>query len=85
MSETRQRFLCDAVATVGGQKLFVTVYRVNDGIEFESGRGDLKHGSPRRQWTPEIIKHEIAVVYGARSVEFLKEPEPADSSKRRSR
>ena len=85
MSETRQKFLCDAVATVGGQKLYVTVYRMNDGIEFESGRGDLKHGSPRRQWTPEIIKREIAVVYGARSVEFLPGPKHSDSSRRRLR
>ena len=53
MSEARPKFLCDAVAAVNDNKLFITVFQVNDGIEFSSGRGETKHGSPRRQWTPD--------------------------------
>jgi hypothetical protein len=74
MSEAHQRFLCDAVAAVNDNKLFITVFRVNDGIEFSSGRGETKRGSPRRQWTPDLIKHEIAMVYGAQTVEFVNPP-----------
>jgi hypothetical protein len=86
MAEAQRKYLCDAVAAVDDQKLFVTVYRVNDGIDFQSGRGEMKHGSPHRQWTPEIIKHEIALVYGASKVEISRPPEPqADSARRRSR
>src|ERR1700736_1603710 len=75
MSEARQKFLCDAVAAVNDNKLFITVFRVNDGIEFSSGRGETKHGSPRRQWTPDIIKREIAFAYGAETVEILQPSE----------
>ncbi len=84
MSEANQRFLCDAVAAVNDNKLFITVYRVNDGIEFASGRGDTKHGSPRKQWTEDLIKREIALVYGAKSVEILPaaEPPPAPPKRR---
>src|ERR1019366_1154041 len=82
MSEARQKFLCDAIAVVNSDKLFITVFKVNDGIEFESGRGDLKYGSPRREWTPELIKHEIAQAFGARSVEILQVPEQAASAER---
>ena len=69
-----QKFLCDAVATVNGQKLFVAIYRLDAGIQFESGRGEMKHGSPRRRWTAKLLKHEIAVVYGAQEVELLRPP-----------
>ena len=70
MSEGRQKFLCDAVAAVTDGTLFITVTKVNDGIEFETGRGDVKYGSPRREWTPELIRHEIARAFGAKSVEI---------------
>ena len=83
MSEAHQRYLCDAVAAVNDNKLFITVYKVNDGIEFASGRGETKHGSPRLQWTPDLIKREIALVYGARSVEIIPPPEPAPESPRK--
>ena len=86
MSEPHQKFLCDAVAAVNDNKLFITVFQVNDGIEFSSGRGDTKHGSPRRQWTPEILKREIALVYGAKTVEILPPPEPQpEPARKRSR
>jgi hypothetical protein len=90
MSGARQQFLCDAVAAVNDNKLFITVFRVNDGIEFSSGRGETKHGSPRRQWTPDIIKREIAFAYGAQTVEILQPSEQPvhskrDNSRRRSR
>jgi hypothetical protein len=75
MSEVRQKFLCDAVAAVNDNKLFITVFQVNDGIEFSSGRGETKHGSPRRQWTPDIIKREIACAYRAQTVEILQPSE----------
>ena len=82
MSETHQKFLCDAVAAVNDDKLFITVSKVNDGIEFETGRGDVKYGSPRRQWTPELIKHEIAQAFGAKSVEIIDLPENAAAAGR---
>ena len=82
MSDARQRFLCDAVAAVNGNKLFITVSKVNDGIEFESGRGDVKYGSPRREWTPELIKQEIARAFGAKSVEIIDLPEQAAAAGR---
>jgi hypothetical protein len=74
MSGTRQIFLCDAVAAVKDDKLFITVSKINDGVEFETGRGDVKYGSPRREWTPELIKYEIARAFGARSVEICPLP-----------
>jgi len=74
MSGTRQIFLCDAVAAVQDDKLFITVSKINDGVEFETGRGDVKYGSPRREWTPELIKYEIARAFGARSVEICPLP-----------
>jgi hypothetical protein len=70
MSDSRQKFICDAVAAVNGSKLFITVYQVGDGIEFSSGRGETKHGSPRRRWTNDNIKQEIAIAYGAKAVEL---------------
>ena len=82
MSEAHQKYLCDAVAAINDSKLFITVYRVNDGIDFASGRGETKHGSPRRHWTPDLIKREIAMVYGAKTVELV---QPVSSSRRRSR
>jgi hypothetical protein len=82
MSEAHQKYLCDAVAAVNDSKLFITVYRVNDGIDFASGHGETKHGSPRRHWTPDLIKREIAMVYGAKTVELV---QPVSSSRRRSR
>jgi hypothetical protein len=60
---------------VSNNKLFITVFQVNDGIEFSSGRGETKHGSPRRQWTPDIIKSEIAFAYRAQTVEILRPSE----------
>ena len=74
MSGTRQIFLCDAVAAVKDDKLYITVSKINDGVEFETGRGDVKYGSPRREWTPELIKYEIARAFGARSVEICPLP-----------
>ena len=82
MSEARQIFLCDAVAGVNNDTLFITVFKVNDGIEFASGRGDVKYGSPRRAWTPGLIKHEIAQAFGARSVEISGFPEQSVSATR---
>ena len=82
MSQARHEFLCDAVAAVRGDKLFITVTKVNDGIEFESGCGDVKYGSPRREWTPELIKHEIARAFGARSVEIFPPPEQSAATGR---
>ena len=72
MSETREKFLCDAVAMTGGQKLFITVSQIGDGIEFCSGRGDPKMATPRRQWSDDLLKREIAFAYGARSVELIR-------------
>ncbi|MCW3473204.1 hypothetical protein [Limobrevibacterium gyesilva] len=82
MSETRQKFLCDAVAIAEpNTKLFITVYKVGDGIEFSSGRGETKHGSPRRHWTNDNIKQEIALIYGAKTVELVHPaPVPAKRS-----
>lgn len=68
MSQSRQKYLCDAVAAVKAERLFITVFQVNDGMEFESGRGEVKYGSPRRVWTPVLIKHEIARAFGAQAV-----------------
>jgi hypothetical protein len=82
MSEAHQKYLCDAVAAVNDSKLFITIYRVNDGIDFASGRGETKHGSPRRHWTPDLIKREIAIVYGAKTVKLV---QPVSSSRSRSR
>ncbi len=81
MSEIRQKFLCDAVAAVNDNKLFITVFQVGDGIEFSSGRGETKHGSPRRHWTTENIRREIALVYGAKAVELLHPPASAKSGR----
>ena len=81
MSETRQKFLCDAVATSeADKKLFITVYQVGDGIEFCSGRGEPKMGTPRRVWTPEIIKREIAAAYRASAVELI-HPQPSSGKR----
>jgi hypothetical protein len=74
MSGTRQNFLCEAVAAVKDGKLFITVSKVNDGVEFETGHGDVKYGSPRPEWTPELIKYEIARAFGAQSVEIRPRP-----------
>ena len=77
MSETRQKFLCDAIAVAeADRKLFITVYQVGDGIEFSSGRGITKQGSPRRHWTNDTLKYEIAFAYGAKQVELVF-PDPA--------
>jgi hypothetical protein len=84
MSEARQKFLCDAVAAVNDNKLFITVFQVNDGIEFSSGRGETKHGSPRRQWTTDLIRREIAFAYGAQKVEIVQPSQNLDHSRRRS-
>ena len=76
MSETRQKFLCEAVATTrDGGKLFITVYQVGSGIEFTSGTGSMKYGTPRRSWTDNIIRQELTLVYGAKTVEIM-HPEP---------
>ena len=86
MAKMVQKFLCDAVATANDNKLFITVFQVNDGIEFSSGRGETKHGSPRRQWTPDIIKREIAFAYGAQTVDIVQPSErPVGSTLNRSR
>ncbi len=72
MSEAHQRFLCDAVAiSEANKKLFITVYRVGDGIEFCSGRGEPKMGTPRLHWTNDNLKREIALAYGAKTVELI--------------
>jgi len=77
MSETRQKFLCEAVATTNdGGKLFITVYQVGSGIEFSSGTGSMKYGTPRKSWTDNHIKQELAFVYDAKTVEIM-HPEPA--------
>lgn len=81
MSEIRPKFLCDAVAVAEADtKLFITVYQVGDGIEFTSGRGETKHGSPRRHWTNDNIKREIALIYGAKTVELM-HPTPASGKR----
>ena len=80
MTEPHQKYLCDAIAAVNDNRLYISVYRVGDGIEFESGRGPIKYGSPRREWTIDLIKREIATVYGARSVEIVQEPEHSVSA-----
>ena len=77
MSETRQKFLCEAVATTGdGGKLFITVYQVGSGIEFTSGTGTMKYGTPRLSWNDSNIAQELAFVYSAKTVEIM-HPEPA--------
>ena len=81
MSETREKFLCDAVAMTGGQKLFITVSQIGDGIEFCSGRGDPKMATPRRQWNDDLIRREIALAYGARTVELI-HPQPIAGKRR---
>ena len=82
MSGMRQSFLCDAVAAVQDDKLFITVSKINDGVEFETGRGDVKYGSPRREWTLELIKYEIARAFGAQSVEICPLPGQAAAVER---
>jgi hypothetical protein len=42
MSGAHQKYLCDAVASRRNEMQFVTVFRVNDGMEFESRQGDTK-------------------------------------------
>jgi hypothetical protein len=84
MSGTQPKFLCDAVAVAeSNRKLFITVFQVGDGIEFSSGRGETKHGSPRHSWTNDNIKREIAIAFGAKTVE-LNYPAP-ETGKRGSR
>ena len=75
MSDTREKFLCDAVAMSAGRKLFITVSQIGDGIEFCSGRGEPKMATPRRQWNDDLLKREIALAYGARTVELI-HPQP---------
>lgn len=71
MSGTQPKFLCDAIAIAdSNKKLFITVFQVGDGIEFSSGRGETKHGSPRNRWTNDNIKQEIAIAFGAKTVEL---------------
>lgn len=77
MSGAQQKYLCDAVASVKNETLFITVFRVNDGMEFESGHGDVKYASPRLGWTRELLKYEIGHAFGARSVEIVGLPEQA--------
>ena len=81
MSETREKFLCDAVAVSGGQKLFITVSQIGDGIEFCSGRGDPKMATPRRRWNGDLLRREIALAYGARTVELIR-PQPSSGKSR---
>lgn len=84
MSVTQPKFLCDAIAVADAdKKLFITVFQVGDGIEFSSGRGETKHGSPRHRWTNDNIRQEIALAFGAKSVE-LNYPVP-EGGKRGSR
>jgi len=71
MSGAHQKYLCDAVASVRNETLFITVFRVNDGMEFESGHGDIKYASPRLGWTRELLKYEIGHAFGARTVEIV--------------
>ncbi len=77
MSGAHQKYLCDAVASLKNETLFITVFRVNDGMEFESGHGDIKYASPRLGWTRELLKYEIGHAFGARSVEIVGLPEQA--------
>ena len=50
MSGMRQSFLCDAVAAVQDDKLFITVSKINDGVEFETGPvGSRPHRDQVRQ------------------------------------
>ena len=35
----------------------------------------MKYGTPRRSWTDNIIRQELALVYGAKTVEIM-HPEP---------
>lgn len=71
MSGAHQKYLCDAVASLKNETLFITVFRVNDGMEFESGHGDIKYASPRLGWTRELLQYEIAHAFGARTVEIV--------------
>jgi len=71
MYGVRQKYLCDAVASVKNETLFITVFRVNDGIEFESGHGHIKYASPRLGRTRELLKCEIGHAFGARTVEIV--------------
>lgn len=80
MSETREKFLCDAVAVSADRKLFITVSQIGDGIEFCSGRGEPKMATPRRLWNDDLLKREIALAYGARSVELI---HPHQNSRKR--
>ena len=40
MSGAHQKYLCDAVASLKNETLFITVFRVNDGMELD--RDDLR-------------------------------------------
>jgi len=72
MTTEIQKHLCDAVAVTSQKEtLYIGVYKVGDGIDFISGRGETKHGSPRRHWTVNFIKHEIAVAFDAPQVELI--------------
>jgi hypothetical protein len=72
MSDAHRKFLCEAVAIAGADhRLLITVHRFGDGIEFSSDEGGTKYGSPRYSWTNDNIRREIALVYGAKSVELV--------------
>ena len=74
MSGNREKFLCDAVAVSADRKLFITVSQIGDGIEFCSGRGEPKMAIPRRRWNDDFLRREIALAYGARTVELIHPP-----------
>jgi len=66
------KHLCDAVATVDANtRLYISVFRIEDGMDFVSGRGEIKHGSPRRHWSARLLKYEIGMAYGADQVQIV--------------
>ena len=72
MDSITPQYLCDAVATVDGNaQLYISVFKIADGMDFVSGRGEIKHGSPRRHWSAQLLKYEIGMAYGAKQVQIV--------------
>ena len=66
------KYICDVIATTPpNEKLFISVFKVGDGINFVSGKGETKYGSPRRHWTARLLKYEIGLAFGAEQVQIV--------------
>ena len=72
MDTITPQYLCDAVAIVDANtRFYISVFKVEDGMDFVSGRGEIKHGSPRRHWSAQLLKYEIGMASGAEQVRIV--------------